>query len=94
MPWEIAIPVGLALFAVGFRWDNMLRKIRADNISLLTMHEHPEATGFGSAVDRTMIETLNANVLENTRAFESMQRWVEWLTEKQGHEPPPPKVGD
>jgi len=81
--WQLAIPVGIALFSWIIWVDRTLRHNRRVGDRLLEMHEHPETTGFGTVGMKEVVE-------DNTKAIRGLSAMLRWFMEKQGGELMPP----
>lgn len=78
----LSIVVSLVLAYVGMKAK--LDKVISQNQKLLSMHEHPEDTGFGTVGHRAAFE-------ENTRAVRQLAHYLRWFIKSQtGEDPPPP----
>ena len=75
----LAVPLLLWGLQSNIRHREMSQKIN----TLLTMHEHPEKTGFGTVGLAGIVE-------ENTRALKALTHYIRWLETKNGKGPPPP----
>jgi hypothetical protein len=84
---ETLIWIAGAIVVPGLTWTIavlwLLRDIKRGTDALVVMHEHPEATGFGTVgMDRV--------ISENARATRELSHYIMWATKAQtGSEPPP-----
>jgi len=83
----IAVPGVLALGGWLISMDRRARKMEDQVGKIMDLHEHPEASGFGT---RGVVKAID----RDSRLLRELIHYIKWMVKQQSGKEPPPYVGD